>query len=129
MSFLSFAISLKALAAIDTPPYEPPELREAPQCVCPATREYPDVTFTGYVVDAEVRLGSDRRSIEDRMATIFDVKFSNDDGVEGRTRLWHTTSEAACGVNFDYGKKYSIAARWSEDGDLETDRCLMRAAD
>ncbi|WDI30217.1 hypothetical protein PUV54_09615 [Hyphococcus flavus] len=109
-------------------PYAPPEVIDAPSCVCPATTERPDVIFSGFVIDAEVTLGSDRRSVEDRMATIFDVKWSNNGEIEGRTRLWHTTLDATCGVTFDYGKKYSVAARWL-DGDLETDRCLMEAAD
>lgn len=129
MSLIAFILALNINASLDPDPYAPPEIKQLPSCVCPSTLERPDVLFSGYVIDAEVVLGSDRRSVEDRMATIFDVKWSNDGEVEGRTRLWHTTSAEACGVSFDYGKKYSVAARWAEDGGLETDRCLMRAAD
>lgn len=127
MSVIAFLISLNAYAAATSPDsYAPPELKPAPSCVCPASGERPDVTFSGYVVDAEVTLGADRRSVEDRMATIFDVEWSSDGEVEGRTRVFHNSDPATCGVSFDYGKKYSIAARWS-DGELETDKCLMAA--
>ena len=129
MSVFVFLLSLNAFAAsAGQDPYAAPEIRSAPSCVCPASTEYPDVTFSGYVVDAEVTLGADRLSVEDRMATIFDVDWSSDGEIEGRTRLYHNSSPAACGVSFDYGKKYSVAARWS-DGELETDKCLMRATD
>ncbi len=129
MSILAFALAAGALsAAQDLDRYAPPEVRQAPACVCPASRETPEVVFSGFVVDAEVTLGADRRSVEDRMATVFDVKSSNNGDVDGRTRLWHTTAPSSCGVTFDYGKKYSVAARRSDDGDLETDKCLMRAA-
>jgi len=129
MSFIAFILALNINASLDPDPYAPPEIKELPSCVCPSTRERPDLMFSGYVVDAEVMLGSDRRSVEDRMATIFDVSWSNDGDIEGETRLWHPTSAETCGVSFDYGKKYSVAARWSGGGELETDKCLMRAAD
>ncbi|WP_425409736.1 hypothetical protein [Hyphococcus sp.] len=126
MSSIAFFLSLGAAGfAAQTDPAAPPELKTAPACVCPAPSEAPDVTFSGYVVDAKITLGADRRSVKDRMATIFDVKSSSDGDIEGRTSLWHTTSAETCGVSFDYGKKYSVAARWS-DGELETDKCLMR---
>lgn len=129
MSVFAFLLFLNAFAAsTSSDPYAPPEVLKAPSCVCPASTERPDVTFSGYVVDAEVTLGADRRSVEDRMATIFDVDWSSDGELEGRTRLFHNTSPASCGVSFDYGKKYSVAARWY-DGELETDKCLMRASD
>ena len=83
------------------------------------------MTFSGYVIDAKVTLGADRRSIEDRMATIFDVKYSDDSTISGRTPVWHDVSAENCGITFDYGKKYSVMARWGENGELETDRCLM----
>lgn len=127
MSLIAFLLSLNAFGADNSPSYAPPEIRTPPSCVCPASSEPPDVTFSGYVVDAEVTLGSNRRSVEDRMATIFDVEQSSDGELEGRTRLWHNADPATCGVSFDYGKKYSVAARWSGD-ELETDKCLMRAA-
>jgi hypothetical protein len=104
---------------------EVPETRDASQsCVCPA-RSIADVTFTGYVIDAKVILGADRRSVEDRMATIFDVKYSDDSKIHDRTPVWHNVSEEFCGITFDYGKKYQVHARWGDNGELETDQCLM----
>ncbi|MEO1136355.1 MAG: hypothetical protein AAFW68_07065 [Pseudomonadota bacterium] len=105
---------------------EPPALKDESACICPALKEKPDVTLSGHVVDARVILSADQRSVEDRMATIFDVKTS-DAGLTGRTAVWHDVSDAKCGVTFDYGKNYSVAARRGENGDLETDRCLMAA--
>jgi hypothetical protein len=120
MIALLFAVSLQA-----ADPYTPPpELRSAPVCTCTGTAR-PDVTFTGYVIDAEVILGADKLSVEDRMATIFDVKYSDDSKIHDRTRVWHDVSEDKCGVTFDYGRKYIIAARWDENGELETDQCLL----
>jgi hypothetical protein len=74
-----------------------------------------------------VTLAPDRISINDRQATIMDVAKSSED-VKGRTRIWHTTSEKSCGVTFDYGRTYEIAVRTTEDGEFETDQCLMRQA-
>jgi hypothetical protein len=106
-------------------PYiEPPKVRTAPACTC-SGRETPDVTFSGYVIDAKVILGVDRRSVEDRMATIFDVKYSDDSKIHDRTPVWHNVSEEFCGITFDYGKKYQVHARWGDNGELETDQCLM----
>lgn len=103
----------------------PPKLKEfSEECVCPADIE-PDVTLTGYVIDAQIILGADRRSVEDRMATIFDVKSSSSSKISGETKVWHNVSEQACGVTFDYGKKYTVAARYDEENELETDSCLM----
>jgi hypothetical protein len=104
MSLIAFILALNSNASLAQDPYAPPELKQLPACVCPSPQERPDVMFSGYVIDAEVTLGSDRRSVEDRMATIFDVKWSDDGELEGRTRLWHATS-------------------------AEADRCLMRAAE
>ncbi len=103
-----------------------PVIRKAPgkTCQCPERREPGVIILEGLVVDAEVTLGPDGRSINDRQATIIDVVKSSDD-VKGRTRIWHTTSEESCGVTFDYGKTYIIPVRKTEDGALETDRCLM----
>ena len=77
------AMSLDVVYSIDPVPEltEVPEIPEEPSdCMCPADVS-PDVTLSGYVVDAKVILGSDRRSVEDRMATIFDVKTSNTSSV------------------------------------------------
>jgi len=108
-------------------PYlSPPELRKKEEtCVCPATAQRADVTVSGYVVDAQMVLAADGYSMEDRMATIFDVAKSSNGEYSGRTKIWHNISNKACGVTFDYGKKYSVPARVNDDGDLETDQCLM----
>lgn len=105
--------------------YAPPIRKPPSDCTCPANVRS-DVVFSGYVVDAEMRLAADKLSVEDRMATVFDVKESNDGDVSGRTRVWHDVSEAKCGVSFDYGKKYTVAARRNDEGELETDQCLTR---
>lgn len=118
------ALALTVLVQANDPYIAPPTIRKPPACTC-SGKERPDVTFSGYVIDAKVTLGADRRSIEDRMATIFDVKYSDDSTISGRTPVWHDVSAENCGVTFDYGKKYSVMARWGENGELETDRCLM----
>ncbi|GJL92099.1 hypothetical protein [Hyphococcus sp.] len=122
MSMIALVMSMAVQSA--NPYIAPPTVRKAPDCTCPASSS-PDVVIKGYVIDAEVTLGADRRSVEDRMATIFDVKYSTDDDFSGRTRIWHHVSAEYCGVTFDYGKKYTVKARYDEDGELETDACLM----
>ncbi|WP_428410217.1 hypothetical protein [Hyphococcus sp.] len=117
-------VLLLAIAAQSADPYAPPEIRKYSECTCPADASH-EVTLSGYVVDAKIILGADRRSVEDRMATIFDVKSSSDASVSGRTAVWHNIDEDACGVSFDYGKKYTVYARRDDDGELETDSCLM----
>lgn len=102
-----------------------PEIKDVSACTCPKVKEKADITFSGFVVDAKVILSADQRSVEDRMATVFDIKNASDASFSGRTSVWHDVSDAQCGVTFDYGKKYSVAARRGENGDLETDRCLM----
>ena len=94
------------------------------ECRCPDQDETAFIILKGVVVDAEVTLSPDGLSAADRQATIINVSGSND-GAKGRTKIWHSTKEVQCGVNFDYGKKYSIAARKTEKG-FETDACLMR---
>ncbi len=120
-----FALLL-SMALQSADPYAPPPLlgQDESDCACPAGSEA-DVTVSGYVIDAKVILGADRRSVEDRMATIFDVADSSDPDISGRTAVWHTVDEDSCGVTFDYGKKYSVPARYNDDGELETDSCLM----
>lgn len=107
----------------------PPVLRKVPvnTCTCTGAREPGIIILEGLIVDAEVTLAPDRISINDRQATIMDVAKSSD-GVKGRTRIWHTTSEKSCGVTFDYGRTYEVAVRTTEDGEFETDQCLMRQA-
>jgi hypothetical protein len=122
MISIAFLLAI-ALQAAD--PYAPPpSLDRQSACACPASVK-PDVTISGYVIDAQMLLGANRRSVEERMATIFDVKQSSDPDISGRTKVWHNVKEDLCGVTFDYGKKYSVPARYGENGELETDACLM----
>lgn len=121
---IGFALLLTIMMQSSDAYNAPPVLKKYSDCTCPADVS-PDITLSGYVIDAKVILGADRRSVEDRMATIFDVKTSDDSSVTGRTAVWHTTSEDSCGVSFDYGKKYTVYARRDDEGELETDSCLM----
>ena len=124
MTMFAFLLStaLHAGTPYTAPP--PPALPGQESCVCPAYSDS-DLTISGFVVDAQMILGADRRSVEERMATIFDVTQSSDPKFTGRVKVWHNVSEAQCGVSFDYGKKYSVPARYNDAGDLETDKCLM----
>lgn len=122
---MSFFALMFLTALQPTDPYAPPPvIGEISQCNC-AARASADVTISGYVIDAEVTLGADRLSVEDRMATIFDVSSSSDPKFSGRTRVWHNVDRDYCGVTFNYGKKYSVPARYDDNGELETDSCLM----
>jgi len=107
----------------------PPLSRKAPsirfsECRCPDQDETAFVILKGLVIDAEVTLSTDGLSPADRQATIFNINRSTS-SVNGRTKIWHSTVEKQCGVNFDYGKKYAVAARRTVQG-FETDACLMR---
>ena len=93
-------------------------------CRCPDSDEAALAIIEGIVIDAEVTLSADGLSPADRQATIFDVTTKTND-IKGRTKIWHQTKIAQCGVNFDYGKKYQIVVRQTDQG-LETDECLMR---
>lgn len=97
-----------------------------PQCICTDETPTEFIKLKGLVVDAEVTLASNGRSTNDRQATIFDVAHSSNDGVKGRTKVWHSTLVGQCGVSFDYGRRYTLAARKNETGELETNECLMR---
>lgn len=98
-------------------------------CGC-AKAAAPDMILEGLVVDAEVTLAPGGRSPNERQATIFNVlKATGEDltkAIDGRTRIFHNTTPGACGVTFDYGKRYSVAVRKTETGALETDLCLSR---
>lgn len=105
----------------------PPRYREGalePRCVC--TDEPPTglITLEGLVVDAEVTLAPGGLSTNDRQATIFDVAQSSKGDIKGRTRVWHSTVAAQCGVTFNYGQRYTITTRRLEEDGLETDACL-----
>lgn len=98
-----------------------------PRCVCiddQTPKEF--ITLKGLVVDAEVTLSANRLSTNDRQTTIFDVTQASNNETSGRTRIWHSTLVGQCGVTFDYGRRYTLAVRKSETGQLETDECLMR---
>ena len=94
------------------------------ECRCPDRDDSALIILEGLVVDAEVTLSADGLSPADRQATIFNISRSSA-SVSGRTKIWHSTKEKQCGVNFDYGKKYEVVARRLEQG-FETDACLMR---
>lgn len=128
LSILPLALGVSIVTSVDA--QTPPEASEkeisvrAP-CACPETPETPFAVLEGYVVDAEVTLGDDRLSINERQTTIFDIPPGASAGTSGRTRIWHSNNLKACGVEFDYGKKYSVPVRQLDDGDFETDKCLM----
>lgn len=106
---------------------EPPKLRKAAQCACGDDAPTDYITLRGLVVDAEVTLAPSGRAVNDRQATIFDIVEASGGDAAGRTRVWHLTDPDRCGVAFDYGLSYTLAARRTDEGDLETDACLMRA--
>ena len=109
-----------------TPPLYPKEGKDWNKrtCRCPDEPTHGIILLHGIAVDAEVTLNADGLSPADRQATIINVNSSNTD-IKGRTKIWHSTNRNQCGVTFDYGKKYSIAVRKTEQG-FETDECLMR---
>jgi hypothetical protein len=124
---LIFLISALGVQSADSALTAPPVVRKVPAntCTCTGAREPGIIILEGLIVDAEVTLAPDRISINDRQATIMEVVKSTED-IKGRTRIWHTTSEKSCGVRFDYGRTYKVAVRTTEDGEYETDQCLMR---
>lgn len=124
---LSILIGLLALQSAQTaaPRYETPTIR-AVGCRCPAQVEADAIRLEGLVVDAEVTLAPDGLSINDRMATVFMIKAGGK--ISGRTKIWHFSNPDQCGVTFDYGARYKLVVRQTEEGDLETDQCLMRQA-
>lgn len=123
---------IAVLALLSQPAAEVATLRTLPkkpsirysECRCPNRDEPFFAILKGIVIDAEVTLSADGLSPADRQATIFNVTSTTRD-VKGRTRIWHRTNIAKCGVNFDYGKKYLVVVRRTDQG-FETDECLMR---
>lgn len=111
-------------ADLGAPPPLYPDRTARPQCACPDETPPDLITIEGLVVDAEVTLGADRRSVNERQATIFEVAQPLND--KKRVKVWHSTLEAQCGLTFEYGRKYKITARRTENDALETDLCLMR---
>ncbi len=110
----------------------PPKLNRARAILCSCAKATaPDYLLNGLVVDAELVLAADKRSAEDRQATIFNILSAMENGepidINGRTKIFHGTNTNECGVRFDYGKQYMVYARKNEDGAYETDYCLMNA--
>lgn len=122
-SFLAVLAMAQTAGDLGAPP---PDVRKEPECRCPETPQDGVLFLRGLVVDAEVTVAPDGRSPNERQATIFTINPSADHDYKGRTRIWHTTKTESCGVTFDYGLQYLLAARRTEDGALETDACLMR---
>ncbi len=124
ISLLSVVTLAQSASDLAAPPIQ---IRKAPECTC--TDETPDgvLVLSGLVVDAELTLAEDGRSPNERQATIFDVSAANALNARGRTKIWHSTNPASCGLTFDYGLQYSVAVRRTENGALETDECLMRS--
>ncbi len=122
ISLLSMML-LQSAGDLAAPPIE---IRKAKVCTCPDEMDENLLMLRGLVVDAEVTLAPDGRSPNERQATIFDIKPNNKVDIEGRTRIWHSTNKSQCGLTFDYGLQYSLIVRRTEEGDLETDACLMR---
>ncbi len=107
----------------------PVSIRKGPSCQCTDEIEDGVLTLIGIVVDAEITLAADGISANDRQATIFSINPSTANDYKGRTKIWHSSSKAQCGMTFNYGAKYKLTVRKTEDGALETDACLMRQAD
>ena len=122
------AAALAQAPDLAAPPrsYETPRVRA--DCICQDDDAADIIRLEGLVVDAEVTLSAGGRAANDRQATVFDVSGGDDAAISGRTRIWHSTRTEDCGVTFDYGRKYSLAARRTDAGLLETDECLMRRA-
>ncbi len=100
----------------------PPDFTRAQAIICScASAPAPETVLEGLVVDAELTLRPDGLRANDRQATVFETANAKD-----RFKVFHSTSQSACGVAFDYGKKYAIPVRTSDDGAYETDFCLMR---
>jgi hypothetical protein len=93
-------------------------------CSCNVVDEALLVRFTGYASEAELTLSEDPLRTNDRQATIFRVVRGMSDDVAAKTKVYHRTNPAKCGVSFDYGKRYDVAAV-KKDGVLETDWCVM----
>ena len=100
----------------------------ASKCECPPELDPNPIILQGLVIDAMVTLAPGGLSVNERQATVFDVSSSTDKKFKGRTPVWHSNIPDNCGLTFNYGSKYKIAARKNEEGKLETDQCLMRQA-
>ncbi len=128
-----FLIAASGVQSVDPSLGDAPTIRKLPkkECSCPPEPEKDVFTLYGLVVDAEVTLAPDGRSANERQATIINLVEPDDDAnvsAGERARVWHKTKSEQCGVTFDYGRKYKIPARKTEQGQFETDLCLMRQA-
>lgn len=121
-------IILGAAAAVSAPAMaQPPEIRTPPPaCRCEAAAPENAVVFEGIAIDAEITVDETGAAPAARQATVFRVTRRVDGAVENPARVFHVTDPDDCGVAFDYGKRYRVAARETEDA-LETDRCLIAA--
>lgn len=121
----------ETLAAIALQSSPSGEIRPARQidpyalCSCANADRSNLVSFTGIASDAQMILGADGRSAEERQATIFKVVKGKGADVSDPAKVWHVTNPAKCGVRFDYGKRYTVIAAKKENGELETSYCLM----
>lgn len=112
------ALMLQGAGAPSAPRIDPYLL-----CVCKAAEGDP-VRFLGIASDAQLTLGADGLSAEDRQATIFTVMRVKTGDVKSPAKVFHSTNPAKCGISFDYGKRYEIVGVL-KDGAIETDWCQM----
>ncbi|MBB5517480.1 hypothetical protein [Amphiplicatus metriothermophilus] len=128
-----FAICLAAAQAgslgdLAAPPPLPNRPEPAIRCACPQDAPEEKIVFTGIVVDAELRVDASGRAVQPRQATVFRLIRADDPALKTPVKVWHPIESERCGLSFDYGRQYTLAARRTEKGALETDQCLLRAA-
>ena len=116
----------EVIEQLSTAPKEKKISIRSNKCTCTDEQSRSDLILEGLVVDAELTLAPGGRSVNERRATIINVSKKNDINAKGRTKIWHLNSPKLCGVSFTYGKTYKLALRKTEDGQLETDACLMK---
>jgi hypothetical protein len=92
-------------------------------CVCKRPEGDP-IRFVGVASDAQLTLGADGLSTEDRQATIFTVVRVKSGDVKSPAKVYHSTNPAKCGISFNYGKRYEIVGVL-KNGLIETDWCQM----
>ena len=101
----------------------------APKCVCSAPHPS-DAFIEGYVIDAELTLAPSGLDVNSRQATVFDVHSSRVNQkllgkIVGKTHVWHSSDLGACGLRFDYAKKYKVFVTKGDNGDWEANRCMQ----
>lgn len=121
-ALLVSVIALLQSGGADAPDFRPWPRRDT--CTCESEAREAEISFSGVVVDAELRADPSGRDIETRQATIFRVVRVVAGPVESPAKIWHTTDTKKCGVRFDYGQVYLVRARKAKN-ELETDLCLM----